>query len=266
MIRKIIAIILLLAAAELLLMLPRQQAPQVEFIPAETKGAVSSVALESATITAEVKRENQVFSRVGEATFYEVRLGQVLLGKAKFSHTAVTQHKGVPANVMTFETRLVRFSDVETIYSSLDDLLPLTVERDVYLWPGREKIIEEYDQKGFTLNIRKSKGKRQEELVIKKNGPIHNAILLPYYVRNIPQLYPGWSMIVNLPTRQFEIHLAAIEQVRVPAGEFKAFRFESKPKKFEIWISADEKRIPLKIKGMGNLGYTLLIKKHSFQQ
>ena len=36
--------------------------------------------------------------------------------------------------------------------------------------------------------------------------------------------------------------------------------------KFEIWISKDEFRIPLKLQGMGGFGYTFIIKEHTLQQ
>jgi hypothetical protein len=48
----------------------------------------------------------------------------------------------------------------------------------------------------------------------------------------------------------------------VPAGKFKAYHFTSTPKKFEIWISKDDYRIPVKIKGLGGYNYTMLMKNH----
>jgi hypothetical protein len=87
--------------------------------------------------------------------------------------------------------------------------------------------------------------------------------MLPFYVRNIAHLVPGWSMHAQLPTQAFTITLAGVEYVSVPAGKFKCYRFASEPKRFEIWITTDELRIPVKIKGAAGLGYSLSMRVYS---
>jgi hypothetical protein len=101
-------------------------------------------------------------------------------------------------------------------------------------------------------------------MVIKKNEPIHNAVLLPYYIRRIPVLETGQIIIANLPTRRLEIKLVSQEEIKVPAGIFQAYHFSSTPKQIDIWISADERRIPVKIEGAGLLGYSVVMKEYSF--
>ena len=200
---------------------------------------------------------------VGEKIVYTVKLGKVSLGAAYYTHLPKTELHGTMVSLMTFETRLVRFRDRETIYSDSRNFFPLKVERSISTWPNPENISEEYDQKNFTLTIVKKKGKTTQTQVIKNDGPIQNAILLPFSVRRMDGLSVGWSMRANLPNQQFEITLASIEDVKVPAGSFKAYHFTSVPERFEIWISADERKIPLKIMGAGALGYTLLMKEYS---
>lgn len=200
--------------------------------------------------------------RVGERISYDVRFGNIYLGRAKFSYLPKAALDGKMVNVMLFETKVARLSDSEKIYSDEVTKLPIRVERDVRTWPIFEKITEYYNQENFTLTILKNKGKKKEESVIKRDSPIHNAISLPFYVQNIASFEIGWSMAINLPNQQFEIKLTAIEEVKVPAGVFKAYRFESVPSKFQIWVSADERRIPIKIKGLGALGYTFLMKEY----
>ena len=70
--------------------------------------------------------------------------------------------------------------------------------------------------------------------------------------------------MAQLPTQQFLIRLVSVDRIKVPSGEFKCYHFESFPKKFEIWISADNRRIPVKIKGLGALGYTMVMQDYSF--
>lgn len=200
---------------------------------------------------------------IGEKIVYDVKLGEINLGKARFNHLAKVQFNGRMVNLITFETKLARFRDMEKIYSDPETFLPLKVERDISVWPKAEKITEDYDQKNFMLTITKIQGKKQEQILFKRDGSIHNAILLPYYVRRTAKLEPGWILKVNLPTQQFEIKLVRMEDLKTPAGTFKSYYFQSTPRRFEIWISADERRIPLKIKGSGGIGYIMVMREYS---
>lgn len=217
----------------------------------------------SPRLHAKAAKEEKPIERIGEKIVYGVILGRVPLGRAVFTHLPHAQLDGKRVSLMTFETKLARFSDLETIYSDTNSFLPLKVERKISTWPILEKITEHYDQENFILTIRKSQGRKKGQAVIRKNSPIHNAVILPFYVRRQDALNLGWSMIANLPGQQFEIKLVSIEELKVPAGAFKAYRFESNPKHFEIWLSADERKIPLKIKGAGTFGYTLVMKEYS---
>lgn len=201
--------------------------------------------------------------RIGERILYEVRWNNIKAGKAEFNHLAQLEMEGKKANLVTFQTILTGFNDLEKIYSDAQSFLPLKVEREVYFWPRKEKINEEYEQDNFTLKVTKFVGSKKQETVFKKHGPIHNAILMPFYVRRMSGLSPGWTLKANLPTQQFEIKLVDIEEVQVPAGKFQAYHFQSTPSRFEIWISADERRIPLKIKGSGGIGYVMSMTEYS---
>ncbi|MFA6217569.1 MAG: hypothetical protein WDL87_07995 [Candidatus Omnitrophota bacterium] len=198
----------------------------------------------------------------GERIVYNVKLGKISLGKATLENVELTRKEGKLVNLIRFETKVTGLTDVEKIYCDPEGFFPLWVEREVYKFPSDEKIIETYDQKNFILTIRKQKGRHQSELIIKKDTVIQNALLLPYYVRSIPEIQVGWSLPVQLPTQQFIIRLVSIDDITIPAGMFRAYHFESEPKKFEIWISADNRRIPLKIKGLSGIGYVLSMKEY----
>lgn len=214
-------------------------------------------------VTGPAVKQRKKPQRIGEKIIYDVKLGALYLGKVHFNHLANTELNGATVNLMTFETKLAQFNDLETIYSDPQTLLPLRIERGIYIWSKRERIVEDYNQQDFTLNITKVRGNKKEQILIKKDGPIHNTILLPYYVRNMPGLGIGWVFSAKFPTQEFKIKLVSIEDVKVPAGIFNSFRFESTPKRFEIWITTDERRIPVKIKGSQGLGYTLVMKDYS---
>ena len=210
------------------------------------------------------KAETFQSNHIGEKIIYDVKLGKLYLGEARFANLANAQVNGKVLNVMVLETKLAQFRDTEKIYSEPQTLLPVRIERDILNWFVGEKITEEYDQNNFTVTIIKDKGGSSEERVIKKDSHIHNAILLPYYVRSIPRLDVGRIIIANLPTRRLEIELVSIEDVKVPAGTFQAYHFQSTPKQIDIWISTDERRIPVKIQGTGLFGYSMLMKEYSF--
>ncbi|MFZ2385814.1 MAG: DUF3108 domain-containing protein [Candidatus Omnitrophota bacterium] len=212
---------------------------------------------------APVVPDDPIRQYVGEKIKYQVKLGIFPVGEAEFKHESITELFGTAVHLVSFRTSLARFKDNEIIYCLPGNLLPVRVERTIEFWPKKEKIVEEYDQTGFSLKITRQEGDRSAEQIIKRDTVIHNAILLPYYVRTVRDLKEGWRMDVQLPTQRFVVSLASLEDVKVPAGTFRAYHFISDPQKFEIWISADEKRIPLKLKGTSAAGYTLLLTDYS---
>lgn len=201
-----------------------------------------------------------------EQISYEVRMGRMKLGSAKFSYIGQTKINGKLLNEMVMETRLAKFTDLDRIYSDPETLLPILVERDIVKLFSREKITEEYNQVNFQVKISKTHGIRKDEEIIQKDSPIHNVVLLPHYIRKIGGLEVGKTITANLPTRKLEIKLVSIENIKVPAGTFKAYRFESLPKQINIWITADERKIPLKIESNGPLGYSMLMKDYEVEK
>ncbi|MFC1805209.1 DUF3108 domain-containing protein [Candidatus Omnitrophota bacterium] len=205
------------------------------------------------------------FLPVGEEITYDIKLGKLRLGRAVFRHTAGIEVDGRRLYVMTLKTRVGRFSDTETIYSDPQTLLPVKITRDILNWLRREKITEEYDQENFSVTITKEVGGRTKETVIRKDAVIQNAILLPHYLRRMQELKPGYNFIVNLPTRTLRIMFSSIDRINVPAGEFETFHFESSPRQIEIWISADQRRIPVKMLGLGAFKYAMVLKGYKLE-
>lgn len=236
--------------------------PSLSKIKSDARALVSAI-IQKGQLASKPKEEPKRPERIGEKISYDVKLGKITLGKAKYTHLPNVELDGKQASHMTFETRLARFTDLEKIYSDPDTLLPIKIERAISAWPVSEKITERYDQKNFTLTITKHKSARERQLLVKKDSPIHNAVMLPFYLRCMDAIDAGWSMDVNLPNQKFEIKLVSIEEVIVPAGSFKAYHFKSSPEQFEVWVSADERKIPVKIKGNGALGYALLMREYS---
>jgi hypothetical protein len=230
----------------------------IEMVP-EKKLSSAKVAEVAAIVPI---KKPQFPDRLGEKIIYDVMLGNVKLGTAVFHYQAKSELNSKPANFITFETKVVRFRDSEKIYSDPVTSLPLRVEREISNWPKYEKIIEVYDQEKFSLHIVKTESGHDQELDFKKDAVIHNSILLPYYVRRISDPAVGWNFRANLPTQQFSIELVSIEEIKIAAKTFNAYHFKSTPERFEIWVSADEYKIPLKIKGVSGIGYTLVMREY----
>ncbi len=197
--------------------------------------------------------------RVGEKIVYDVKLGALKLGQSVFRQVPNEKVGETDAEVFIFETKFARFSDTEKIFADPETFLPLRVERKISIWPRKEDVVEEYDQKAF--KVRLSRNGRHEE--IKGDCPLQNAVLLPFSLRQESELGPGWKMRVNLPTQKFTVLYAGDEKLKVPAGEFETWHFKSDPDKFEVWVTQKEPKIPVKIRGTGAVGYTMYMSSYT---
>jgi len=184
------------------------------------------------------------------------------LGYSEYQDFGPVEFSGGMANFVIFKTQAMGFKDIEKIYSDPKNHLPLKVEREVSMWLHDEQLIEDYNAGENKLTITKFEGGRKtKEYLFTADAPIDNAILLPFSLRKVPNLGIGWSYDIRLPDK-FKVEIVALEYVTVPAGTFKAYHFMSTPYKFEIWITDDELRLPVKIKGVGGFSYTLSMMKH----
>lgn len=196
----------------------------------------------------------------GESITYVIK---PLGGIAEYSDLGLVDVEGKQVNVTVFKTNVFGFKDIERIYSDPESLLPIRVEREVRWWLGKENIVEEYNQKEFKVTIRKYKGGKQvNEQTLSADGPIYNAILVPFYIRKVFDIKIGWSFVFRLP-QKYEARVTSFDEIRVGEKKYSACHFTSIPDKFEIWISNDDARIPLKIKGKGSFNYTLLMKEYT---
>lgn len=201
------------------------------------------------------------FQQTGEKIIYSIDL----LGQSEYNDLGIVNFQGRNLRLVTFRTHVFGFDDTEKIYIDISSFLPVRVERNITIGFKKEYLVEEYDQKKYTLKVSKFKGnKKVKEYVFKKEGPIHNAVYLPFYLRTIPEPAAGWSFEARFPD-SFKIKFVSLEEITVPAGKFKAYHFTSTPHKFDIWISKDNLRVPLKIKGAGALSYTMQMKSHALK-
>ncbi len=214
-----------------------------------------------------LKAETDSYDYTGERILYVLSP----LGRSEYNNLGVVDLKGIKVNLVTLRTKVLLFEITEKIYSDPESLFPHRVERTISKLWGKEFIIEEYDQKKFTVVIRKFKGKKLvKEQIIKANGPIQNVILFLFYLRKYPGLKIGCNFTAIIPADiklelvSIKLELVSIDEIKVPTGKFQAYHFKSIPNKFEIWINKNNPRVPLRIKSKGLIDYSILMKKYSF--
>ena len=207
-----------------------------------------------------LRGEDGIYDYTGESILYLISP----LGESEYNDLGVVDLNGIKVNLVTCRTKILFFEDTEKIYSDPDSLLPLKVERNISNFWIKEYITEEYDQKKFTVTLRKFNGdKIIYEHITNANGPINNAITLPFNMRRTEGLKIGWQLTVQIPTDKFKAELVSIDEITIPAGKFQAYHFKSIPDKGEVWINKNSPRVLLKIQGKGIFNYVLSMKKYS---
>jgi len=201
-----------------------------------------------------------ISDHAGENVLYNI----TPIGRSEYNDLGLVDLKGAKVNLLTFRTKVLFFEDTEKIYTDPDNLLPIKVERYISKFLGKEYITEEYDQKKFTVTLRKfKKDKIIYERISKADGPIHNVIALLFYMRKTEDIKIGWQFAVRMPDDKFKIELVSIDDITIPAGKFQAYHFKSIPDKAEIWINKNSPQTLLKIQGKGIFGYVISMKKYS---
>jgi len=211
----------------------------------------------------------------GEVNIYDftgesIQYGVQPVGKSEYKNCGTVDLKGVRASLATFKSKILFIEVMEKIFYDSEGALPYKTERtNSGLWI-KEYRTEEYDQKNFTVLIKKFKGKKLvKEQIIKSDAPIQNMNTLLYFLRKQPGLKVGWhittKVLDELRLLKLDLKLLSIDEIIVPAGKFQAYHFKSVPDTFEIWIDKSGPRIPLQIKIKGIVNFSILMKKYSSQ-
>lgn len=207
-----------------------------------------------------VKAEERLPFNPGEKLIYNVYYKMIRVGKSVLTFHGDKIIDGQSFYHITFETNLHAFSDFEDIYAYKETFLPYKVFRHVKrIGAFPTEIEEEYDQKAFTVRIKKKEKFFPRDFTIKRSGPIYNAILLPYCYRANPGVINEKFKVI-LPTKEFDVTLKKEEMLRTPLGRCDTYVLTGAPSKFTFWLAKDEKMTPLKIKSHTRLDYTFIIK------
>jgi|GEM_PF-903168 len=197
----------------------------------------------------------------GEQLKFKVNYKGLSMGTSILTFRGPVDLNGQAVYSITFNTAMPLVKDKEILYADTKTFLPVRVERDISRAGAFPlKISEQYDQDHFKIDITKKGNIAKSRMTIQKACAINNAILLSYFYRSLPEIEKQGEYAVTLPTADFKVVYKGKEFVKTALGELHAYVFTSIPAKFKLWISADARRIPLKIENPGTLGYSLEIK------
>jgi hypothetical protein len=201
----------------------------------------------------------------GESLIYDVYYAGIKTGESVLTFHGEKDLEGEKVYYITFSTKLPFFKDYEDIYASKDTFLPVKINRSITKLAGlsTEIIEEKYDQDNFTVTISRGREPSKNSMVIKKDSPIYNAILLTYYYRANPHVYKDGVFKIVLPTKEFNIQISGEDTIITPAGEYHVHVFTSKPSKFTFYLSKDNDRLPVKIESHTALNYALILKSRA---
>lgn len=196
----------------------------------------------------------------GECLAYGVRYKDIKIGRSILIFHGEENLGDKKVYYITFSTDIPSFKDTEELYAEKDSFLPVEVHRSIKKRIGfNDRIEEKYDQENFRVEVTSKSKLRTKSFSIEKDSRIHNAILLTYYCRSIENFEKEGTFKIALPTVDFEVSFKGTESIKTPLGQYEAYVFTSDPPRFKLWLSTDERRVPLKIENPSTLGYSLVI-------
>lgn len=154
-----------------------------------------------------------------------------------------------------FNASSFSINDTEDILGTEDFAFPVEVKREVSRLGKKEIIREKYSADRKTVRIFKTIGKKTEQpKVISNEEGLNNILLFIYRLRNDGDLRIGKTYKVVLPTASLDLEVKKKAVIKVPLGKIEVYCVESNPSKYRIWLTCDEKRLPVKIQGVVGAG------------
>lgn len=206
----------------------------------------------------------------GESLSYEVSLNETKVGKAVFEVTEKTRMAGRPVYHIVSKIRSNKWI---SLFSRIDDQVESYIDVEAGYShritinkrrrKGEELKTVDFDQVGHRAI--QSKDDKQEVFDIPPK--VQDFLSSLYFLRTQDQLRPGGSVFIDLHQNQknwqIEVHILDKEQVSTPAGTFQTIKvrtsfpdgglFKTKGD-LVIWLTDDDKRVPVKLQSEGNRG------------
>lgn len=195
-------------------------------------------------------KSNCPFS-IGEKLKFDITCFFSKVGSMELTFWGLVDHEGNEYFRVTTYSQGLGMKDWEEIFACPDEWLPVLVRRDVIKAGIKSRIIENYDQEAFRVVVA-PEGKEPSEIIDGKEK-MQNVILL-YYLFRMMQFDTGQQYQINLPREAYQVNVGEVEKLTVPSGEYQARALTSDPKRFTVWITADENPLPAKMVLKTNLG------------
>jgi hypothetical protein len=199
--------------------------------------------------------------RAGEVITYDIKQMGFKVGQATLTFPGEVQYEGRRLFLIVFRADGFNFYDREEIYLDPDTFFPVVVLRDLNLniFGGKQKIREDYLQQAKKIFIHKFAGGKQTEQVIAVDSPVDNIYGFIYRYRRIGSFHTGEDLDIVLPTQKLKIGIVRPERIKAAGRKAASLYMESKPDKYKIWFSIDDRHIPFRIDGAVGIANTVMV-------
>jgi len=195
----------------------------------------------------------------GEVVRFGVYSNIFKVGEGSLAYAGTVLRGGERQQHVRMQVETLSVNDTDEVYGREDFSFPRRVERNIKLFGRAERIEEIYADDGRSVTISKAvKDRPLETQVLGSEEPLQNVLLMIYRLRNDPALDVGKAYAINLPTQKFVLSVKSRTKLKVPLGVFSVFYIESTPAKYKIWMTADPKRLPVRIQGLVSFGMVYL--------
>jgi hypothetical protein len=240
----------------------------------------ASAAEEIAPVSASTQPLRQVTNtafREGETLSFTVKWGVIKGGNAKLAVGGIEMEQGRPAYHIVSEARSVgivdafyKTRDLNETWLDVASLVTLKYEKHIREGRYRVEASVEMDQINHRFKENFERLDKGTTAYVEGNMPPHTMDVLGslYYVRTLP-VEVGNSYVVDVYDGRkiwpLVVHVKKREKIKVPAGKFDTFRLEPvlrepgifmrKGKKLEVWVTADERRMPVLMRSEVTIGH-----------
>lgn len=211
----------------------------------------------------------------GETLEYELYWGFISVGKADMAVRGVVDVSGNPSYHIVSTARSSSF--VDTFYR-VRDVNESWIDAASLVSQGYSKNIREgsffrdewvrFDQKSLTYTAQEVNKNNDAEMSSGAlPGPVQDMLSSLYFIRVRP-LEVGRDIILDVNTKKnwpLVVKVHKRETVKTPAGKFDCFKVEpklraegifvAKGKSMQVWITADEHRIPVMMQAEVFIGH-----------
>lgn len=202
--------------------------------------------------------ENLPF-RQGERVVYDIRKLNLKIGEAALTFHGLTQLDHRQVFLITFVSKGPEFFDEERIFFDPETFLPIRVERDINIFGRKEKIVEHYSPHDGVVEVVKTVREKTSRDVIRKPQRLDNLYCFIYRYRRSGGFQIGEDLQMHLPTKDVQFKLLTTEPLKINGKPLDAYYMESIPKKYRVWFSKSQDRIPFRIDGAVGFGKTALV-------